>query len=1550
MSDETTKGTAFIQQIVTKHSKVSSFIHELQYEFPFINTHQCYDIVQGLLQHNTALRLHDDHDEMEHQSNQISRKSLDDIQDEYFMHFKHPPHHINHIFNYCQLKMYEWKYFEIKAWWRHKPQPKEWWDRLETDPETDTKQRARSTQSTTNAKPLSQFTVHDMVRTITNWVQNDVNYTKHRSQTMKIFSNHQLAGDKMIILSGDDAKRIVKDEVLEFMTLNTLNIMFDGFNKWKERARAAEKPEALKSKSAEDIALSLFEYPLQQLTTRIETEYIDGQTFIDSVDKTNIIQQETGWKEDDIAQIHLVLFQAMVLNNHAFKHKMRNVLTNSDDRGVANVVMERITEIMNEYGVEQLQYDMKRNRDTQRFNDQIMTIIDDELVSQVDGILIDEGSLIQQVYNRIARCLAFKYDDKALVNDDLDLEDARDWICSNCGNYNFSKYVDGKINHNLKWCTLCGITQVDSVTMKIRNEDTFIMVHNDNNIIKPHAEMDDDYEKSIQEVISFNKLSLLCPNQSDKSKCVAMVRLAKELMRYNEYLKSLDSDKSNIKSTMPMQVDIAQFIDNDAFKLVYEETIQSITRFKGKEQPLFLKMFDDNMDGIADIKTFLETDCKSFKQKTKLHLSLKPGYGTIVWKRINAALKQKAQKLQFGEYLSNLNINAVDRDYHHILKTHIHNGNKHNITNVFRFFGSVIHYRDTHKVIAKCRSVQRKADRANEAHVFDGKEVTKDKNIWTLKQYYNQTQLDIIHSYLVHSKSKEDIEEEEEHHEDLKEEVANKDRYISFGAEYGFGVMHEHHDLAPVHSSVYDEMMQHKECPLRELVFHNLLTKAIMKHKIALSEEYVAQFVCKYYNKQYRIIRNEPIGIRHILAIVAYTDMTTFCTAFRKTYRRISEDETDEQVTKRHIQLYHYSRGLFEAIEFFGSNMDDKLIVYHGLNKVLCFKRFTAYFNQPISCTTSFRSAQQFSAGSGIILTLISGAKQLNKKYLSVSWLSTFPDEDERLFYGAFVVFKIHNIHNTPNETKQLTSHADELWMLNQFQRAIQNEDVVWNENNLMYDTLAQLIEMRSMRNQMYAIHKHKRIMSDYGESLFEYFCDHITWICIRNFTTSFPSNLFRVMFENDEEELSLMRILALFPLLKEIVFKIDLDQMIGDGRDYIQMVSEHVLYNDIDGFSGLSGQHLKRISFKSERREYVKQIQKLQRLENIHAHDFKKWKWSLEYQFAIDNRHKLIFTNDIIEGAEKIKALKHNLDELQRAQKEMEREKEIHQKEWQQKAIKMQEELKEKEALICAQRQQFDEEVAAELKEKEEQILKLQKRNTEQEEMLAAHDKISHSAEPQHKGHIHKQRSKTFHSEEFVRHKKRKSKKKKAARTRSRSNKRHKKVSIISERREAKWTQISEDNAKRRQMMKEKTKLKGFKKKLKKDQKRVSRQSDELIKAQREWERKIKDVDKLKKSLESERKAMKKEKQKVSDMEEHMLHQRKQRKAEFQRQRTEIERQKKSLGRQSPRSYSNTDQRENMLQQMQLIVEEHQSTNKRRRKKKHRKRAETPTPASTFD
>eukprot|EP01083_Nonionella_stella_P267804 904910_1 len=388
-TSETTKGIEFIQQIVAKHSKVSSTIQELNYEFPFINNNQCYEIIQGLLQHNTdhELRLDDDHYETE----QDSRTSLNDIQDEYFMHYGYAPDNINKIFKWCAHMQYEWKYFEIKAWWPNRPEPKGWWDQhpsklptpsttANTYPELDI---AIDTARNNKAlwKPLTRFTVHDMVRTITTWVENDINYTKHKSKTVNIFANHQLSGQKMIILSANDVKRIVKDEMLEFMTLK---------------------------------------------------QKLDGKRYID-VDNTMIIQQETGWKEDDIEQIHLLLFQSMVLNNEKFSDKMQDVIANSNDKDIPNAVMERITQIMNTYGVEQLQYDVKHNKNTKPFNDQVTDIIYDELVSEFDVSIVDEGHMIQRVYNTIARCLAFDYPDKASTNDVFDLEDARDWICSNCG-------------------------------------------------------------------------------------------------------------------------------------------------------------------------------------------------------------------------------------------------------------------------------------------------------------------------------------------------------------------------------------------------------------------------------------------------------------------------------------------------------------------------------------------------------------------------------------------------------------------------------------------------------------------------------------------------------------------------------------------------------------------------------------------------------------------------------------------------------------------------------------------------------------------------------------------------------------------------------------------------------------------------------------------------------------------------------------------------------------------------------------------------------------
>eukprot|EP01083_Nonionella_stella_P272074 922387_1 len=181
-----------------------------------------------------------------------------------------------------------------------------------------------------------------------------------------------------------------------------------------------------------------------------------------------------------------------------------------------------------------------------------------------------------------------------------------------------------------------------------------------------------------------------------------------------------------------------------------------------------------------------------------------------------------------------------------------------------------------------------------------------------------------------------------------------------------------------------------------------------------------------------------------------YTHWSGFCKSFRETYRE-TEDETREGLQQRHCQLYHYARSLYEAVEFFGSYLAPNETVYHGLGVVLHFSKYTAQFDQPLSTTPSRHKAHEFSRGIGVILSLRSTIKDDERddedddltgpKYLSVCWLSCFPQENEKLFYGAkFEIFDI-------TEAETHTSHVDELKMFNMSQNTVSNEHVAWKSN-----------------------------------------------------------------------------------------------------------------------------------------------------------------------------------------------------------------------------------------------------------------------------------------------------------------------------------------------------------------------------------------------------------------------------------------------------------------------------------------------------------------------
>eukprot|EP01084_Bolivina_argentea_P076833 139301_1 len=401
---------------------------------------------------------------------------------------------------------------------------------------------------------------------------------------------------------------------------------------------------------------------------------------------------------------------------------------------------------------------------------------------------------------------------------------------------------------------------------------------------------------------------------------------------------------------------------------------------------------------------------------------------------------------------------------------------------------------------------------------------------------------------------------------------------------------------------------------------------------MALGEHFGDTFLCKYYKEQYNIIRNEPIGIKHIIAIITYTDKTEFCTEFRKTYRKI-KNENEHQVTKRHRQLYFYSRSLLESVEFFGEFMSAEMKVFTGLNRVMKFSQFTTYFNQPVSTSTSKTTAHQFSEGKGIILMLNSGTKYLNDptkraKYLSVSWLSNFPNENEKLFYGFYVMFQITDII----EAKTFRGHAKELLLFNKFQKTIQNQKVIWNDikDNKKIQTLVILIKQR---NNYIAVNSLKSpYITEFGQSLFNYFCDNptLTLICIQNFQL-LPIALKNALFADDSEKhgnrISLIPISKLFRNTKDLILnELDIQQMTSDAEMYKNAVLDYV-----NNYSKTQEMKLEKITFKSKQQNDFKQNSTLKKLVNKYFNGFMKHKWTIRYDFLPDNTHNLSFTKNTI-------------------------------------------------------------------------------------------------------------------------------------------------------------------------------------------------------------------------------------------------------------------------------------------------------------------------------
>eukprot|EP01083_Nonionella_stella_P045627 122440_1 len=150
------------------------------------------------------------------------------------------------------------------------------------------------------------------------------------------------------------------------------------------------------------------------------------------------------------------------------------------------------------------------------------------------------------------------------------------------------------------------------------------------------------------------------------------------------------------------------------------------------------------------------------------------------------------------------------------------------------------------------------------------------------------------------------------------------------------------------------------------------------------------------------------VTLNHILCIIFYTDCGDLCFNMRKSFRKHSNTDTLKDVMERNSEYAIFSRLLFEVICLYGDAVQIKNKFFHGLSSRLLFDSYDVRFYAPLSTTVNLTVAMNFSeGGAGTILQL--GCDTPDVYYaLNVEWLSTYPNEEERLFLNAR--FSIRNM------------------------------------------------------------------------------------------------------------------------------------------------------------------------------------------------------------------------------------------------------------------------------------------------------------------------------------------------------------------------------------------------------------------------------------------------------------------------------------------------------------------------------------------------------------
>eukprot|EP01083_Nonionella_stella_P275572 935938_1 len=289
-----------------------------------------------------------------------------------------------------------------------------------------------------NDIPLHRFDSTHVCNVIRWWCMTDILFKSNLEKVMNLFSECSLSGVRIMSLSMKNIKRILKKDLLELMTPSTFGILLRKVKYWK-----TIQDENIIKQRAEEVGYLLCRYPADRLMERVcnKNDPISGIKVIQYYRRKNgWIKRITGWDDAQIYQIHAVLFKHGASLSKRIRQRAFAIFAQRFEYSIASKLRKCIR-VYSDIDLETINYEFKNGHtDLQsNFTDTIMDFVSKHS-KQSDGL---------RIYKAVVDCFIPNYTEMTenLSEYALDLDES--WTCCNCSNYNFSNFVDGKINTDL---------------------------------------------------------------------------------------------------------------------------------------------------------------------------------------------------------------------------------------------------------------------------------------------------------------------------------------------------------------------------------------------------------------------------------------------------------------------------------------------------------------------------------------------------------------------------------------------------------------------------------------------------------------------------------------------------------------------------------------------------------------------------------------------------------------------------------------------------------------------------------------------------------------------------------------------------------------------------------------------------------------------------------------------------------------------------------------------------------------------------------------------